>query len=510
MPTVLDSLVLELGLDPTKLNQQQKDAIESVRKLEQQWMRSGKVIDAQTQRTTESFAALKKQALGFVAVFLGGRGVKEFKEFTEYISQLDAATGRSARTMNISARELSNWQSVGEQTGGTAAGMTASLAAMSQTLHLAAITGRGLPPLFYRLGISIKDSKGEIISATQAYLALAKGLQGWNPADAAAALSTVPGMSPETVNAILMGEAALRRFLAAADAAGPTTAEAARQAAEYQKNLSLLSRTATDLGRTLFNIVAPSLTRVAAEMAKVIRGIRDLVTAPSTRWLSPREMFKGLLTGTIPEETTDRGRPGTSNVGGAMLEFQKGTTGPVGPAASTTDHAAYIRSYAESIGMDPDQAIRVARSEGLGGAYAGDRGSSFGDFQLHYGGLAGGGMAGSGLGEEFTRATGLDARDPSTWQAQTRFALDWAKTHGWGPWHGWTGSPWAGIGAGAAANINSNVSNRAGDTNSTSNSTHIGSITVVSGKGDAAGIAGDMGSAIERQNLATSVNVGPQ
>jgi len=118
MPTVLDSLVLELGLDPTKLNQQQKDAIESVRKLEQQWMRSGKVIDAQTQRTTESFAALKKQALGFVAVFLGGRGVKEFKEFTEYISQLDAATGRSARTMNISARELSNWQSVGEQTGG--------------------------------------------------------------------------------------------------------------------------------------------------------------------------------------------------------------------------------------------------------------------------------------------------------------------------------------------------------------------------------------------------------
>jgi len=66
------------------------------------------------------------------------------------------------------------------------------------------------------------------------------------------------------------------------------------------------------------------------------------------------------------------------------------------------------------------------------------------------------------------------------------------------------------FGAGAAANINSNVSNRAGDTNSTSNSTHIGSITVISGKGDAAGIAGDMGSAIERQNLATSVNVGPQ
>ena len=511
MPTVLDSLVLELGLDPTKLNQQQKDAIESVRKLEQQWMRSGKIIDAQTQRTTESFAALKKQALGFVAVFLGGRGVKEFKEFTEYISQLDAATGRSARTMNISARELSNWQSVAEQTGGTAAGMTGSLAAMSQALNMVALTGQAsFLPVLNRLGVSLKNQRGDLKSATELYLDIARALQGWDPAKASALLSLLPGASPELTNALLMGEAAMRRFLAEADAAGPTTAEAARQAAEYQKNLSLLSRTATDLGRTLFNIVAPSLTRVAAEMAKVIRGIRDLVTAPSTRWLSPREMFKGLLTGTIPEETTDRGRPGTSNVGGAMLEFQKGTTGPVGPAASTTDHAAYIRSYAESIGMDPDQAIRVARSEGLGGAYAGDRGSSFGDFQLHYGGLAGGGMAGSGLGEEFTRATGLDARDPSTWQAQTRFALDWAKTHGWGPWHGWTGSPWAGIGAGAAANINSNVSNRAGDTNSTSNSTHIGSITVVSGKGDAAGIAGDMGSAIERQNLATSVNVGPQ
>jgi hypothetical protein len=120
---------------------------------------------------------------------------------------------------------------------------------------------------------------------------------------------------------------------------------------------------------------------------------------------------------------------------------------------------AYIRQAAIARGIDPDYAVKVSASEALnvfdpsasrdGG---GDGGSSFGPFQLHYGGVNKA-MPNGGLGDEFTRSTGLDARNPSTWQKQVDFALDTAKRDGWRQWMGAanTGIPrWAGIKPGAA------------------------------------------------------------
>src|SRR6185312_17144056 len=109
-----------------------------------------------------------------------------------------------------------------------------------------------------------------------------------------------------------------------------------------------------------------------------------------------------------------------------------------------TDVANLIRTRAPAYGIEPDQAIRVASSEGLN-SYAGDNGSSFGPFQLHYGGVASGGNSVSGLGDVFTKQTGLDARDPKTVPQQVDFALAHAAQNGWGAWHGWKGDPYAGI-----------------------------------------------------------------
>ncbi len=112
-----------------------------------------------------------------------------------------------------------------------------------------------------------------------------------------------------------------------------------------------------------------------------------------------------------------------------------------------SDVEEYIRHAAIARGINPDVAVAVANSEGMRD-YVGDQGSSFGPYQLHYGGVARGGNSVSGLGDEFTKATGLDARDPKTWQSQVDFALDHARSGGWGPWHGWKGNPQAGIGKG--------------------------------------------------------------
>jgi hypothetical protein len=92
----------------------------------------------------------------------------------------------------------------------------------------------------------------------------------------------------------------------------------------------------------------------------------------------------------------------------------------------------YIAQAAAARGIDPVTALRVFQTEsGLNpSVHPGDGGSSFGVAQLHYGGVNPS-MPRAGLGDSFTAATGLDARDPRTWQKQIDFALDNVSDHGW-------------------------------------------------------------------------------
>ena len=183
---------------------------------------------------------------------------------------------------------------------------------------------------------------------------------------------------------------------------------------------------------------------------------------------------------------------------GSMTGGAYGTPSFQGASPATQQEIAYITRAALQRGIDPRVALAVARSEGLGGAYAGDYGSSFGPFQLHMGGLAGGGNAVSGLGDVFRQMTGLDPRDPANWRAEVDFALDWAQTHGWGAWHGWHGPAYAGIGAGAAVSHN----------NTSKSVTVTGPTTINTQATDAQGIAADYHAALKRTLAASDANQG--
>ncbi|MFQ6183658.1 hypothetical protein ACLMJV_17145 [Sinorhizobium meliloti] len=121
----------------------------------------------------------------------------------------------------------------------------------------------------------------------------------------------------------------------------------------------------------------------------------------------------------------------------------------------------YIRYAAAQRGIDPDIAVRVAKSEGgLNDPVRqslvkknGRQEPSYGPFQL----LVGGGDTGfpAGLGNDFMQATGKDPRNPSHAQAAIDFALDTAARDGWGRWYGAKAAgldKFAGIGGRPAGN----------------------------------------------------------
>lgn len=129
----------------------------------------------------------------------------------------------------------------------------------------------------------------------------------------------------------------------------------------------------------------------------------------------------------------------SSALGGAAND-NSALAAPVGAVArsalpATTEIGAYIRDAAIKRGIDPDIALRVAKSEGgidswnLQSNYVknGVREDSWGPFQLYKGG---------GLGNKFMAKTGLDPALAANGPAGVDFALDEAKKSGWGAWYG--------------------------------------------------------------------------
>lgn len=200
-----------------------------------------------------------------------------------------------------------------------------------------------------------------------------------------------------------------------------------------------------------------------------------------------------------------------------------GATGSA-PGGSISD---MIRKSALAHGIDPNIALTVAAHEGLN-SYTGDQGSSFGPFQLHYGGVSSR-YPFAGLGDQFTKTTGLDARDKSTMQQQIDFAMNYVSNHGWGAWMGAKAAGITGMmgvggatpsiaaamhsaaSARAAALLSSIATQHPATTSTSSSSAHIhGGVTVNTQATDAQGMANDVAPALRRALAAQFANSGPE
>lgn len=173
----------------------------------------------------------------------------------------------------------------------------------------------------------------------------------------------------------------------------------------------------------------PGLTRPVISPAKGMPAIAGVAGASGDQVQPPRRDFIQEATQAAPEPTQ---------------EIDPVTTGSTG-LPDITAVEAYIREAATQRGVDPEVAVKVARSEGLApGVWQsnfvkdGRRETSYGPFQL---------LEGGGLGDKFKKLYGASPSDPSTVKQQIDFALDEAATSGWGAWYGaakvgvgkWTG-----------------------------------------------------------------------
>jgi len=569
MPTIIDELVVRLGLDPKDFEAGQKKAADAFLKTKQAAASGGKEIEGTSKKAADSIDRVTKSALALFAVLLGGKGLKDF---VAGVVVADSAIGRMATNAGMSARDFQAWQLAIERVGGSAEGAASSLQAAQQQLYNLRVNGKGLPSEINRLGamggpINFNGSTEDY--ALSVANAAHNAAQKYGAATVASLLQGAGYDTGFTNLAIAKGGAGLKGYLGSmpvvSDPSIQRTQQLQNQWAALQQTIGQFFNTMvadfepvvkpflTDFQSWADAMVKlePTIKGIADEAGKVadsLGGLRIVIDGIIALWAADKALrifgaAKSLvgLGGGAAEGAAGGGALGwlagavsgaastaagaAATVGAGAVAAWLATTTPVGAGEgdivrrlNANSHVAYLRRVALANGIDPDTFLKVAASEGLGNPI-GDNGSSFGDFQLHYGGLSSA-FPHSGLGDQFTRETGLSAQDASTWQQQANWVAKYVRKNGWGPWSGarnagitgkmgvgalpwWSGRALGGLSPNAqwASLANHNVSN--------TSSVHVGELHVHTTASDGPGIASSIRPALKRSALAWAANTGP-
>lgn len=124
MATVIDSLLIELGLDSSKFDKAQKKSVEELRKFDEANQKSQKNLQENAKKSAQGFEKARDALVSFGVAAFGAAG---FVNFVNTMTAGNAALARNATLFNMSARELDAWGGVLKSVGGTADDFQASL-----------------------------------------------------------------------------------------------------------------------------------------------------------------------------------------------------------------------------------------------------------------------------------------------------------------------------------------------------------------------------------------------
>ena len=283
--TIIDALVVTLGLDPSQFIAGQKAAGDSMVRLRTKSGEEAKKIEAQGKKAAEFFREIRQAASELLALFTAGLGTAGALRFLDTITGHDVALGRLADRTGQSAQMLSAWGQASESLGGSAQATENTIASLVNRFALIGVTGdTSIVPWLAKIKGGIKLTGNGALDAQAALLGLADTVKGLSPATATAYLSGL-GLDPGTITLIEQGRGAILKLLGTFKQLAPSSADIAA-AEQRQKVWTQLDDTWIKVGRTLTTEITPAL---------VILG-NDLITL--AKWADQHKaLLDGVFTG---------------------------------------------------------------------------------------------------------------------------------------------------------------------------------------------------------------------
>ncbi|MCJ2060120.1 hypothetical protein MKL09_26765 [Methylobacterium sp. J-048] len=278
MPTVIDALVVTLGLDPKDFTKGQKDAATAFLKTKEAATRTGKDIESASQKAADSIDRIARNALKLFAIFTAGRAVKDF---VQDITSADSAMGRLAQRIGSTPEAISGLANAVARNGGSADAAAGSFQKLSDTIMDLKTTGnsgalpwfaklQGLSGQQIRLNTDLTSTFGDLADA-------AKGTADRAGAPMANYLLRQAGVDQDTAALLIQGRAKLMEALAKSGKVGLVRKEDTEAAQRLQTSIETLRQTSESFGRAIMTRVTPVIVDLIERFQRWIEANKDWI-----------------------------------------------------------------------------------------------------------------------------------------------------------------------------------------------------------------------------------------
>lgn len=261
MATVIDSLVVTLGLDSSKFSSGKAKVKTDLTDLKKT-----------TKETGDGFGAVAASAVKFLAVLGGAAAIKNFiRDMTESNAALD----RLSKNLGMNVSTLSEWSNAAEAAGGSAGGLQGTLDMLSQSQTELMLTGQSsLIPYLSTLGVAIADVNGKARPTTEILLDLSERFSHMDRTTANN-MGRMMGLDQGTLNLLLKGRAAVEAMLEQQKRIGPVTKEQAEAASQLSQAYTEAGQALSAAGRDLLVTITPALVALFKATRNLFEWMRD-------------------------------------------------------------------------------------------------------------------------------------------------------------------------------------------------------------------------------------------
>lgn len=394
MATVIDSLIVTLGLDNKDFQQGMKDTEKGLSDTRKNTDRVGKQIAASGKDAAEFFGQMQRSAIKFFAVLTAGKGLINF---TRDVVSTGANLSRLSKNLNISADTMHRWGKASELNGGSMEGFLGTLQNLNNQVTEIFMKGdSAITPYLRQLGVSVTDAAGKAKPLTAVLGDIADATEKAFPdRQQRYAYLQQMGFDEGTINLIAKGGKELRATLAAQQGFSQKDADAAYKAEQtWIKAQQRLEK----LTRDLVIKVLPSLERLAESFVKMTEVIIPPLSKAVEIFAELDEKTDGWSTSLILALATLRLLGGSAVIGG-IASLSATMAGLAAGAASLAAPLGFLL-YSGGLNKGEDEELRKLQGENyMGPTVANKPGTSVAERHNNPGNLVFAGQRGATVGE---------------------------------------------------------------------------------------------------------------
>lgn len=268
MATVIEKLMITLGMDTSGVKKGTADAQTAVKRTDVEVQKTTRTVKDFGRAGSDAFVSINKSAAAFLTTLGGTVAIKNFIRDT---TESTASLGRFSQNIGSSVSTVSAWGQAAEVAGGSASGLQGTLAMLSRAQTEVALTGNsGALPYFAALGISLSNINGKARPTTDILLDLSKAFQGMDRT-MAFNFGQMLGIDEGTMNLLLRGPQAVKQMVEERRRSTAVTEAEAQKAQALNEQWTKVKQQFQDIGRELTIALSPALMDLARSFADLAR-----------------------------------------------------------------------------------------------------------------------------------------------------------------------------------------------------------------------------------------------